>query len=84
MISAEEYVSSQNNISDYLSRYPANNTKVEVKALETQVNQTINYAMSIALTIDDIKKGVVTDPVLSKSYRNSKKNEHWYELYTLS
>ena len=45
-----------------------------MNALETQVNQTINYAMSIALTIDDIKKGIVTDPVLlSKSYQNSKK-----------
>ena len=48
-------MSSQNNISDYLSRNPTNNTEVEVNVLETQVNQTINYAMPIALTIDDLK-----------------------------
>ena len=40
--------------------------EVEVNALETQVNQTINYAMPIALTIDNTKKGAVTDPVYLK------------------
>ena len=39
---------------------------VEVNALETQVNQTINYTMPIALIIYDIKKGTITDPDLSK------------------
>ena len=40
--------------------------EVEVNALETQVNQTINYTMPIALIIYDIKKGTITDPDLSK------------------
>ena len=35
--------------------------------------------MPIALTIDDIKKRTVTDPVLSKVIEIMK-NEHWYEL----
>ena len=43
-----EYVSSQNNISDYLSRNPTNNKEAEVNPLKTQVNQTINYTMPIA------------------------------------
>ena len=40
--------------------------EVEVNALETQVNQTINYTMPIALITYDIKKGTITDPDLSK------------------
>ena len=77
-----EYVSLQNNTSDCLSRNPTNNMEVEVNALETQVNQTIHYAMPVALTIDDIKKGTVTDPVLSKVIEIIKK-ERWCELDTL-
>ena len=45
---------------------------------ETQVNQTINYATSIAVTIDDIKQGTVTNPVICKVIKIMK-NECWYE-----
>ena len=45
-----EYISLQNNISD---RNPTNDTEVEMNALDTQVNQTISYAIPIPLTIDD-------------------------------
>ena len=47
------------------------------------MNQTINYVMRIALTIDDIKKGTVTDPVLSQVIKIMK-NDRWYELDKLS
>ena len=46
------------------------------------MNQTINYAVTIALTIDDIKKVTVYDPVLSTAIEIIK-NERWYELDTL-
>ena len=47
------------------------------------MNQTINYVMRIALTIDDMKKGTVTDPVLSQVIKIMK-NDRWYELDKLS
>ena len=47
------------------------------------MNQTINYVMRIVLTIDDIKKGTVTDPVLSQVIKIMK-NDRWYELDKLS
>ena len=53
-----------------------------MNALETQVNQIINYAMPITLTIDDVKTGTVTDPVLSKVIEIMK-NVRWYELDVL-
>ena len=39
--------------------------------------------MRIALTIDDIKKRTVTDPVLSQVIKTMK-NDRWYELDKLS
>ena len=46
------------------------------------MNQTINYAIPTAVTIDDIKQGTVTNPVICK-FIKIMKNECWYELDAL-
>ena len=56
MISKQSMYHQKNNISDYLRQNTTSNTKVEVNALETQVNQIINYVMPIALPLMILKK----------------------------
>ena len=53
-----------------------------MKALKIQVYQVFNCAIPISLTIDDIKKGTVTDSVLFKVIKIMK-NERWHELDAL-
>jgi len=78
-----EYVSSQNNISDYFSRYPAIiSTRKEINTIENHVNYMIHYAIPDALTIDDVKMATLADPTLSKLIELIR-NEQWYKLDNL-
>ncbi|XP_057308107.1 uncharacterized protein LOC130645992 [Hydractinia symbiolongicarpus] len=74
-----EYVTSQDNISDYLSRHPGRMSIDLTNYIEEHVNFIATNASPIAITLEEIKIATGADPFLQKviHYTNARS---WYKL----
>ena len=72
-----KHIKGECNISDYSSRHPFQAT--QDRKIEEYVNLVANYSCPNALTLDEIKKETLKDPVL-QAIAKLHSNNSWYKL----
>lgn len=74
-----DYVTSQDNISDYLSRHPGPMSIDSTNYIEEHVNFIATNASPIAITLEEIKIATRADPILQKVIHHINARS-WYKL----
>ena len=72
------YVTSNDNISDYISRHPTNQTITSTN-IEKQINNLTKFSVPFAFTIQDLKTATLADPLLQQLIE-LKRNGNWHTV----